>query len=191
MWLQATFTTDDLNYAINQFCPAHVEIDEGRWIDIARPTSLKLIPNRGVRLVTEARLRWTVIGIDVPITILEAEIFFEPKLVMREEKQVLTFGISVGDLDLKFVPHLLDKGIAATINAELSTKAGIEWDFMKTLDFHIPLPKQLSPVDALHLHSKWAEIKVRSRAISLVVSFGAEISRTREIHPEAKKGPAK
>ncbi|HEX7602740.1 MAG TPA: hypothetical protein VF316_14085 [Polyangiaceae bacterium] len=182
MWLQATFTTADLAHAFERICPAHVRIDEDRWIDIARPTTLELIDGIGVRLITEARIRWTVIGIDVPITVKEAEIFLVPRLVEVDGHTVLELTPRLGDFDLKFVPHLVDEGIATRINEALVNERGaMQLDFAKMLDWMVPLPKALAPADSVHLQAKWAEFRIADDAITFAVSFGADVSRNREI----------
>lgn len=181
MWVQAAVTRDEFAQAFEDFCPAHVELDEGRWIDLARPSKVELLAERGIRVVSEARILWTVIGIDVPIKVNEAELFLAPKIAERADgKQVLRFDVTVGALDLQYVPHLLDAGIAARINDALAVSP-LEWDFMKTLDFSFALPAQVSPADGVRLHAKWGEVKVAEDAISLAVSFAADVSRKRSV----------
>jgi len=180
MWIQAIVTRDEFARAFDDICPAHVEIDEGRWIDFARPHSVDLIPERGIRVRTEARVLWTVIGIDVPITVIEAELFFLPKIVDRDGVPILSFEVTVGELDLKFIPHLLDAGVATKMNDVLA-KAGLEWDFMETLAWRFQLPKQLSPAESIHLHAKWAEVRITPEAVTLAVSFAADVSNVQSV----------
>lgn len=177
-----TLTVADLEQIIGQLCPARIALDEGRWIDIATPTTVEFVEGRGARLVTEAKIRWTVVGIDVPITVKGVEVFLEPKMVTREEKQLLAFALSIAELDLKFVPSLLDKGIGNKINSELSANAAaLEWDFVRTLDWHFTLPKQLAPADSLHLQAKWGELKIGNDAMTIMASMDVDISRAREL----------
>ncbi|MDP3275226.1 MAG: hypothetical protein Q8Q09_08535 [Deltaproteobacteria bacterium] len=182
MWLQATLTTADLALALHHFCPARIQLDEERWLSIARPHSVKLLPDLGARFVTEAKLRWSVLGIDVPVTVKEAEIFLIPRIAIEEggTRQCLCFDFRIGELDLKYVPHLLDVGIASKINDALK-EANISWDFSKTLDFHFAMPKQVSPIDSVHLQAHGADLKVSDVALTIATSLTLEVSRTRPV----------
>lgn len=183
MWLQMTLTVADLDQAIRQLCPARIALDEGRWIDIAVPTTVELLEGRGARLVTEAKILWSVVGIDVPITVQTVEVFLEPSIAQKGDEQRLVFALSIGDLDLKFIPSLIDGGIATKINRELAANATLEWDFVTTLDWHFKLPKTLSPADSLHLQAKWGDLKIGSDAITMMASMNVDISREREVTP--------
>ncbi len=182
MWMQATLSTEDLTRALESLCPARIDVDEGRWIDLARPRSVSLVPDRGLRAVFEARVRWNVIGIDVPLTVNEAELFLEPRIVPHGDGSVLAFEIRVGELDLKFVPSLIDGTVADRINAALvEARSSLVWDFRDTLDFSFTLPSKLSPAEGVRLRAKWAEVKVGAEALSLAVSFGLDVSRSRAV----------
>lgn len=182
MWLQATLTTADLAFALRRFCPARIQLDDDRWLSIARPRSVKLLADVGARFVTDAKLRWTVLGIDVPITVQEVEIFLKPRIDTdaAQAHQRLVFDLSLGDFDMKYVPQLIDGAIATKINGALA-EAKIAWDFSKTLDFHFGMPKQLSPVDSVHLQARWADLKISDVAITLAASFTVDMPRTRPV----------
>lgn len=180
MWLQATLTTADLALALRRFCPARIQLDEGRWLSVARPRSVKMLPDLGARFVTEAKLRWTVLGIDVPLTIQEAEIFLKPRIDTDGAHQSLAFAISIGDFDLRYVPQFVDRGIASKINVALA-EAKISWDFSKTLDFNFGMPKELSPVDSVHLQARWADLKISDVALTIATSLVVDVSRQRPI----------
>ena len=123
-----------------------------------------------------------MIGIDVPITVKEAEVFLVPRLVEADGHTVLEFTPRLGEFDLKFLPHLVDEGIASRINEAFVTERGaMQLDFAKTLDWMFPLPKALAPADSVHLHAKWAEFRIADGAMTFAVSFDADVSRTREI----------
>jgi len=182
MWLQATLTTADLALALRRFCPARIQLDEGRWLSIARPHSVKLLPDLGARFVTEAKLRWSVLGIDVPITVNEAEIFLKPRIATEEggTHQSLCFDLSIGEFDLKYVPSVFDAGIASKINDALKD-ANISWDFSKTLDFHFGMPEQLSPIDSVHLQARWADLKISDVALTIATTLTVDVSRKRPV----------
>ena len=139
-----------------------------------------MLPDLGARFVTEAKLRWTVLGIDVPITVQEAEIFLKPRIDTEGAQRSLAFAISIGEFDMKYVPAFVDRGIASKINDALA-EAKISWDFSKTLDFNFALPKQLSPVDSVRLQARWAELKISDVALTIATSLVVDVSRERPI----------
>jgi hypothetical protein len=182
MWMQATLSTEDLTRALESLCPARIDLADDRWIDLARPRSVTLIPDLGLRVLFEARVRWSLIGIDVPVTVNEVELLLAPKVVPKGDSSVIAFEMQVGALDLKFVPAPIDGTVADRINAALvEARPSMVWDFRKTLDFTFELPAALSPAEKARLHAKWAEMKVTAEAVSLAVSFELDVARTRVV----------
>lgn len=143
---------------------------------------MKLLAGFGARFITEAKIRWSVLGIDVPITVLEAEVFLKPHIEADpgEAHQRLLFDLSLGEFDVKFVPHVIEERIVSKINDALA-EANVAWDFSKTLDFHFGMPEQLSPVDSMHLQARWADLKISDVALTLAASFTLDMQRTRPI----------
>lgn len=53
MWLEATFTVEDLSLVLDRLCPAHIELDERRWVgdlDLRDASAIKMGATFGVEV---------------------------------------------------------------------------------------------------------------------------------------------
>jgi hypothetical protein len=182
MLLQATIGLDDLTDMIERLTPLEIRLGdpEGkeRTLVVERPSAVTLVPDRGLRIETVARLRWAVAGVVVPITVQAARILLVPEIVRREERDVLRFSLVLERADLRHVPAFLDAKIEDEVNeALLADDARPTWAFLDMLSFRIGLPARLHSAESASLEAHWGALNVSATAVVFTVSYDSSVEK--------------
>ena len=189
MWIEALLTKDDVVSLIHQLTPVRLTLGkEGgheRWIHIDRPSSVSLVAAQGVRVLTRAKVEWSVSVVSVPITLHSLQLLLRPVIVpsSTSDRGALAFKLEIEEADLKNVPAILDRKITQLVNEELE-KQTLVWDFTSTLSHSFALPAELVPLEALRLAVSWGEVRINEEAMAFAVSFGHEVVRPHEAAAE-------
>lgn len=179
---------DVVRELLEQFFPATVDLNplqadadaERRWLRIERPHQLDFVAGEGVRVRTAASLQWTAIGFAVPVTVHEIELMIVPAIAQDERGPKLVFRPSVEKADVKRLPAFLDQMVSRRINDALAAEGDLlGWHFGESLDLRVPLPPNLSPVDALQLGAGDMTVAVFDRAIVLTLEVKVAFTRLR------------
>jgi hypothetical protein len=172
MWLEAILSREDLEHVLRDLTPTKIELREDGDLYLGAPTSVTLVAGRGLRIVSPAKLRWTVLGIHVPLTIDSATVVLEP--VVRRSPgtpDVLAFQIQLEALSVAAVPDILEGTIVEKVNRELTHRhAELVWEFSDTLSHRFALPDLLTPARRLDLQVAWGEIRIDDAALVLAIS---------------------
>jgi hypothetical protein len=181
MWIEAIITEEDLRQVLATLLPVkiHLDTDPGtdRWIELGKPETVELVESRGMRMSCPAELRWSIVGIDVPVKINQLIVYLTPKVVEKNRGEVLTFGIQLEEADVAGLPGLVDGAIVKAVNAALDEKS-LEWDFRETLLRKFEMPGMLEPIATLDLESKWGKVRLSGEAIVLALSLHIAFTRT-------------
>jgi hypothetical protein len=185
--ITATLTEDDLVLLLRDLLPATIDLDPlgaeagRRWIRFDEPHHVDFVPKVGLRVRTSAALQWTAVGIAVPATIREVELLLQPLVTADEQGPKLVFRPMIEKADFKMMPEFVDQAITGRINAMLAAEGDLTgWHFGEGLARRVPLPKNLSPVDAFHLGAGPMEIEVQDRAFVLRLEVNMSFSRNRK-----------
>lgn len=190
MQLCAVITKDDLAGVIREITPLDVEVSRRprRMISLGRPGRVELVASAGLRVAGDAKLRWEIAGLSVPITVRAWQILLRPSVVLRGGVYVLAFDPILEKLELKHVPGFLDERVAPALNETLAAqRQKLVWNFTKTLSMHRPLSDKLSPKVKLDLVPTGGEVKVTSSALELTLHFDGHVSPRSEVG--AARGP--
>lgn len=188
MWLQATFTREDIATFLDAFFPLRVVLEGGkRKLFLGKPDAVELVPGRGLRVVAHGRVLWPVLGVTVPVSVPAVRILLEPRIETREDPSgthdVLAFHLQVEDLDVKNVPGVVETPVVNLINADLEKNGAVfAWKFTDTLSFKFPLPQSLAPANAIELAAKWGEARIAEEGLTLAVSFRADVNKSARIY---------
>ncbi len=145
---------------------------DGRWVAIEAPRTVDFVAGEGLRLVTGGKIRWPVSGVPVEATLHAAHILLRPLVVPDKYGGRLVFRPELEEADLKNVPALLDRGVAALVNRQLEKRGDqIAWDFGRTLAFSVALPPALQGVEALQLSVKSGQVTISDQAIELALDL--------------------
>ena len=182
MLLQATIGLDDLTDLIERLTPLEIQLGEPegpeRTLVVERPSAVTLVPERGLRIVTVAKLRWSIAGVVVPVTVQTASILLVPEIGRREERDVLRFSLVLESADLRHVPAFIDAKIQDQVNAALLAEdARPTWEFLETLSFQIGLPARLRSATSASLKAHWGALNVSETAIVFTVSYDSSVEK--------------
>lgn len=176
MLLHATLGLDDLTDAVNRLTPLEVRLGDlegkARTLFVERPDRVTLVPDRGLRIETAARLRWTIAGVVIPVTVQAARILVVPEIVRRDERDLLRLSLILESADLRHVPAFVDAKVVDEVNEALRAEdARPTWHFLDTLTFRIGLPARLRSAEALELVARWGAMDIRKNEVVLTVSY--------------------
>jgi hypothetical protein len=185
MWVEAVLSKDDLAALIAQIVPLKVRIHPDsapdQYIELATATNLSLVADLGLRMTTQARIHWPVLGIAVPITIDPLSVIIKPRVTKTPNGDALAVTLEIEQAEFAGIPAFGDQAITEKINSELSkTDVDLSWAFATMLSHRFELPALLEPIDSLALNVAWGKVRVTDEAIVLAISFHAEVSRRGE-----------
>lgn len=176
MWVEAVLSKEDLTQVVGDFLPTTIRLGEDGELHLEDPSDVKLVENDGLYIRCSGRVKWSLLGFTVPVTIKQLAVCISPFIEKRPNGDHLRFKVRIDDLDLALVPGILDTQIVSKVNAEIG-KTPLAWNFTQTLSHTFQLPKALNAPRSLGLQVQWGEAKVTAEALVLVVSFKAEVGR--------------
>ena len=190
MWVEAILSKDDLAAVIADLCPLTIRLgqdpEEDQYIRLSNPRDVSIVEDLGLRFTCHADIRWPVLGIDVPIAVESITMTLSPAIIPDSSKHVLAFRPQVEQIDLSWIPEMLDQRITEKINGELDEKhIELSWRFAETLSHRFGLPNFLRPVAALDVEVAWGKVRVTSEAMVMAVSFHTRVIRHDEGQPES------
>lgn len=184
VWLEATLTESDVEGLIKQLTPVRINLgtsEEERYLHLGRPSAITLVPDKcAVRVMTRAKVRWSLSVLNVPITLDSLQVLLRPTVIPSGsiERGKLAFHLEIEEADFKHIPAFADRQIRQTINTALESKP-LAWDFSRTLTHAFNLPDDLDPLEKLRLDVSWGEVKMTQDALAFAVSFRPTVTRKR------------
>jgi hypothetical protein len=177
MWAEAIITPKDCEDFVRSMMPFEIVLDAlgKRALSLEHPARVALVAERGIMIETPARLRWTVAGAEVPISIRLAQVLLLPTIATHAGRDALVFTLRVERAEFVSLPDSIDKSITSRLNEALEkSPARLVWNFTKALDFHFKLPLSIRPARQIDLTAKWGRVRVTDEAVVLALSFHAE-----------------
>lgn len=186
MDLEVRLTRDFLNGLLHQFAPIRLHLtpadEDRRWVELEQPDVVELVPEIGLRIQSNGRLRYKMAGISVPLTIRRIELLLAPKVLTPAPDDFrLAFELRIENADLELVPGLVDQALSGRINELLRAEVTpLVWDFGKTFNKTVRMPERLEPLSHLLLHARGGQIRVDRGVVSLRIALAASLSRSKE-----------
>jgi hypothetical protein len=176
MWLEAILAEGDLAHVLEQLTPTSVKLGEDGELRLERPQAIMLVADQGLRVTFGANLRWSVLGIHVPVDVPSATVMLAPTVERRNDTTVLRFSIKFETLDIAAVPSLLEGTVVSHLNQALDTRhAELLWDFKKTLSYPLKMPASVSPGGVLDVTTAWGELRITAEALIFAVSVHVDL----------------
>jgi hypothetical protein len=176
MRLEAHLTASDFHHVFEQLTPLSVALDPEvphRQLALEPPSHVSLLAGQGLRIITDLRLQWDVIGVRFPVTLRRVVILLSPSMIAVEGRQALVFGLHIEDADLSAIPSLLREVLVSRVNDALAkNRSRIAWRFMDTLDFGFPLPHEIRPPYTMRLFARSGDVEVYEDSLRLSVEWG-------------------
>lgn len=192
MWIEAIFAREDFVRIVEQLLPLTIAIgDDGDHLSLHDPSEVTLVPEQGVRLGCKASVRYTLIGIAVPIVINTVTVLLKPEIEKREGgRDALVFSFVIEDADLAGIPAFVDTKIREKVNEVMKTKrVAFAWEFGDMLTQTVKLPDSLKPLQSMSLEVAWGKFRVTDEAFVMAISFHSSVARTGIVAPATPKAP--
>jgi hypothetical protein len=182
MRLQAVLPRTDLVELLNQLLPLKVLLgadgDDDRTLVLRDPRAVTFVLGDGVVMSCTADLRWSVLGLSVPIHLRELSIKLTPQIVQRSGAPALVFGLAIEHADLALVPAVVDTHLVERVNqALLERQVELGWEFSKTLTHAFALPALLANVRSFNLGVGESSVEVVPDALVLSVELLTSVTR--------------
>jgi hypothetical protein len=181
MLLKAVLPRPDLDALLNQFLPLKVLLggqdEEDRTLVVRDPRGLTFVPQRGVTLSCSADIRWSLLGISVPIHVRELSILLTPRIALRSGP-ALVFELSIEHADLAGVPAVVDAHLVERLNQALAEhEVELSWEFAKTLTHSFELPALLDNVRSFNLGVGASSVETVPEGLVLEVELTTSVTR--------------
>jgi hypothetical protein len=183
MRIKATLDEATVAALLDELLPVTVDLDETepgtRWVRVEKPERFDFVAGEGVRVHAAAAIRWTALGIAIPVTVNSLALLLRPGIVSDEQRGgSLVFRPEIEAADLKMVPAFVDARIARSINAELSKQGDrLAWHFGETLALRTPLPSTISPAAQFVLAAQDATVETTNDQLKLELSLSMGFTR--------------
>lgn len=181
MWTEIIIPRDDLARLLEQAFPLTIRLgdaDSDNSLSLSDLGDVRLVPDAGLRVECKARVRWPVLGIELPVTVKALTLLLVPSIGPGPHGDMLLFRLGIEHADFSAVPDMLDQRITAAINQKLAAKeAELRCDFSKLLTLSAPLPALLEELDAFALRPRWLKVRVTDEAVVYAVSFNTGLVR--------------
>lgn len=178
MWLEAILLKDDLSKLVAEFMPVTIRLGDDGELLVSDPSDVSLIGAVGLRVVCKATLRWSVLGITVPVTLHSLTVLLCPEIAQREGGNELVFKLEIEHTNLAGLPTIVDNRVTELVNRELAAKhVELSWNYRATLGHVFDLPDALHPLEQIHLTVEGAKVKSTPEALGLAIQIGARVSR--------------
>ncbi len=178
MWTEVIFNREDIDRLLKQLTPVLVDLgSSGDHVELRDPQPVELVAGEGIRVTCAASLRWSILGIALPLTVRSATLMVRPEVVVGDDgRDRLAVGLMIEHVDFESIPTFVDDTITDKINAALrEKKAALSWSFADWLNRTVELPAAFGPDRALTLEVAWAKIRVDE---ALVLAISAPLHST-------------
>jgi hypothetical protein len=168
---------------LNQLLPLKVRLgdeeDDERSLLLRDPRGLNCVSGHGVSLSCTADIRWSVLGLTVPILLRQLSVLLTPRIAARAGAPALVFEVSIEHADLAGVPAVVDAHLVERVNQALSEhQVELCWEFAKTLTHSFTLPALLANVRSFNLGVGESSVEVIPDGLVLEVALLTSVTRS-------------
>jgi hypothetical protein len=181
MHLQALVPQTEIEALVHELMPLKVLLgdeDDDRTLLLLDPSTPEFVPGKGLRLGCRAEVRWSVLGIAVPITLRALTVLLMPRIAERDTGPALVFDLSIERADLAGLPARMDGRLVERVNHALSARqVQLAWGFGKTLSHAFELPAMLASLRTFNLAVGESSVEVLPHALRLSLELRAGVTR--------------
>jgi hypothetical protein len=184
MRIKATLDESTVASLLDQLLPVTIDLHETepgtRWVRVEKPERFDFVAGEGIRVHTAAAIRWTALGIAIPVTIKSIALILRPAIITDEQPGgSLVFRPEIEGTDFKMVPAFVDARIARAINAELSKQGDrLAWPFGTSLALRTPLPPSITPATQFELAAEDAVVETTDHQLTLELTLSMRFTQT-------------
>jgi hypothetical protein len=177
--IEATLTKSDIRSLLARSMPLTIRLGGDDELTLDGPLDVALDPKAGLRLACRAKVRWSVLGLHLPVTVRSLEVRLVP-LVRTDEKGVeaLVFRLALDGADIAAVPGVVGDKITERVNEELAKKhVELAWNFHDLLDRAFALPNSIETASAIGLRVTSSAVRVTNESLSFAVRLDVAVER--------------
>jgi hypothetical protein len=177
--IEATLTKADVRSLLERFAPLAIRLGGDHELTLDGPIRVKLDPECGLRIACRAKVRWSVLGLHVPVTVRSLAARVMP-VIRRDRKgnEALVFRLALDRADIAVLPGVLDEVVTERVNEELAkSRVELSWDFHNLLDRAFALPDSIETAAALGMRVTSAAMRVGYNALSFSVRLEVAVNR--------------
>lgn len=181
MQLTAVLPRTDLDALLNDLLPLKVLLGrerDDRWLTLRDPSAVNFVAGHGIVLSCKADIRWSVLGMPLPIHLRALTVVFVPRIGQRDGLPALVFDLALDYVDLAGVPAVVDSHLVERINQALAERqVELAWGLGKTLTHAFELPTMLESARSFNLGVGQSSVEVLADALRLDVELQAGVTR--------------
>jgi hypothetical protein len=182
--VDVTLRHDELLTLLAEAAPLRIHLTEGdedrRYVELEAPSAVTFVAGRGVRIVTNGRLRHELAGVGLPFDIRRVQVLFAPEIVSGQHGLRLDFRLRVESADLENVPGVVESVVISRVNQALEPeRVHMYWEVAQTLSTSVPLPARFEPLDRFLTQARSAQMTVTNESLILRLSLGLALTRSR------------
>lgn len=182
MKLSATITATELDRVASSLFPLRIDLsspgETDRFLELDTCIDTQLEADRGLVLSARGSLHWPDRSLVDRVHIERVDILLEPELVPSTSGLALRLGLRCQDLDLAWIPDLIDAALVQTINTRIAKSTpSFRWDFSDTLSFSVESESSRSNLRAVDFEVDTAVLQVNDESIRLAGPMSMNISR--------------
>jgi hypothetical protein len=196
MWAELIFSRDDFARLLEQAFPLTIRLghlgdaETEHALSLSDFAEVKLVPDVGLRVVCKARVRWPVLGINVPVLLNSLTLLLLPTIRKEAQGESLVFRLTIEHADFVGLPIAIDERITAAVNSKLAeAEQELSWGFSKSLAYRGPLPALLEPLESFAIGPAWGKVRVTDEAVVYAASFHFALAR-RDSTPRPQDAPS-
>lgn len=181
MRLLALVPRAEVQLLLSELLPLKVLLgDDGddRTLLLRDAGEVSFVPGFGVRMACKADIRWSLLGLTVPVHLRALSVLLVPRIAEREGGAALVFQVSIEHADLAGVPAVVDAHLVERVNQALAERqVELAWNFTRTLSHTFELPALLESVRAFSLGVAGSGVEVHADELQLEVELRAGFTR--------------
>jgi hypothetical protein len=182
MRIDIALSLDEIVRLLQEAAPLRVHLgekDEARWVEFERPSEVSLVPDVGLRVVTDGQIRYEVATIKLPFAIRRVQLLLEPEIVsITGGHERLDFKIKVEEVDLENVPGMAERVLETVVNDALM-RLDLSWHFGQALERSLSVPERFEPLDELLLRPSTGHVTITPGELKVTLGAEPTLSRNR------------
>jgi hypothetical protein len=181
MLLQALLPRTDVDQLLSDLLPLRVLLGKDasdRTLLLRDPSAVAFVAGHGIALSCKADVRWSLLGVGVPIYLRALTVMLVPRITERASLPALVFDVAIEHADLAGVPAVVDSRLVGWVNQALEQhQVELSWSFGKTLSHQFALPAMLDSLRSFDLAVGRSQVDVLQDALRLELEVQAGVTR--------------
>ena len=162
MWLEAIVSKDDVTALMAELLPMCIHLGEApdaeHYLELFEAKQVSLVEGQGLRMTCRARIRWPILGMDLPVTVESVTLLLCPSIQSAPGRDELVFKLEVDAIDFRVGPSGARQPHRREDQPRTRQKAsGAQLALRRDVGPGVQASAVLRPLDAIALNVAWAK----------------------------------